>query len=71
MVTPPLPHRSRHPPIMNAERHVIGVGAGAPPNRAMVYIMTPEIKNRDPAIINGGMDWMANNIPRYVEPQIR
>ena len=63
-VTPPLPQASNRKPIMAAERHCTALGAGAPRQRIKPYIKLPAIKNRTPAIINGGQDSMPMRMAR-------
>src|ERR671936_2724865 len=71
MVPPPLPHRRRHAPTISEARHSDHVDFSGPCVRAIPNIIKPARKNRAPAIRNGGIDWIAKRMPRYVEPQIR
>src|SRR2546421_11302160 len=69
-VTPPLPPRSKHAPMMNDVRQFAQVDLPIPCDQAIAYMIMPANTNRAPAIRNGGMVSMENRMPRYVEPQI-
>src|SRR6266403_2859936 len=81
IVTPPLPPRSKHAPIMNDVRQFAQVDlpirpsqplrrSRLPCDQAIAYMIMPANTNRAPAIRNGGIVSIENLIPRYVEPQI-
>src|SRR5215467_14003652 len=70
IVTPPLPPRSKHAPMMNDVRQFLQVDLPVPCDQAIAYMINPAKTNRAPAIRNGGIVSMENRMPRYVDPQI-
>src|SRR5947208_13242659 len=70
-VTPPLPPRTKQAPIIKDVRQFAQFDLPMPCNHAIPYMITPAIRNRVPAIKNGGTVSIAKRIPREVEPQIR
>ena len=63
-VTPPLPAPSSKQPTTADAAHCARVGAGAPRTRKKTYSVLPAIRNRRPAIRNGGKLLSAIRIPR-------
>src|SRR5262249_58561995 len=63
-VPPPFPPNNNNAPTMIAVRHSAQVDLSGPWVRAIANMIRPAIKNRAPAIKNGGIDWMAKRIPR-------
>ena len=50
--------------MTNAVRHSAKEDFGAPCQTAMTYMMIPARKKRVPAMSNGGMESIANRMPR-------
>src|SRR6267143_5352243 len=71
IVTPPLPARSKHAPMIRDVRQFAQLDLLMPCDQAIAYMISPANTNRAPAIKNGGIVSMANRMPRNVEPQIR
>jgi hypothetical protein len=71
IVTPPLPASSKHAPIIKDVRQFAQLDLVIPCDHAIAYMIIPAIRNRAPAIRNGGIVSIAKRIPRKVEPQIK
>src|SRR6266550_5266732 len=55
IVTPPLPARSKQAPIIKEVRQFAQLDLPIPCDNAIAYMIIPAIRNRLPAIKNGGM----------------
>src|SRR5918993_3412115 len=62
--TSPLPPSNNAVPTIAVDFQLPAVGAGSPDMRRHAYRMAPEIKNLNPACMNGGMVSTANRIAR-------
>jgi hypothetical protein len=63
-VTPPFPPRIKQAPIIKEVRQFVHVDLPMPCDHAIAYMIIPAIRNRLPAIKNGGIVSIANLIPR-------
>src|SRR6266487_3585165 len=63
-VTPPTPPRIKQAPIIKDVRQFAQFDLPMPCDHPIAYIITPAIRNRVPAIKNGGTVSIAKRIPR-------
>src|SRR5258707_7508944 len=77
IVTPPLPPSSKHAPMMNDVRQFAQVDLPIRPSQplrrsrlpwdqAIAYMIMPANTNRAPAIRNGGIRFVADQINRFL-----